>query len=114
MVLFIFVVMMLNVGLQEEVENKWLTPRKFLIPSLLAAILLVLFMIALKDFRFENHPAITVPPKEVGISLFTTYLIAVELSAILLLAGIVGAYHLGKQKKKVTHRFLVKQPKINK
>ncbi len=114
MVLFIFVVMMLNVGLQEEVENRWLTPRKFLIPSLLAAILLILFMIALKDFRFENHPAIDVAPKEVGISLFTTYLIAVELSAILLLAGIVGAYHLGKQKKKVTHRFLVKQARIKK
>jgi len=114
MVLFIFVVMMLNVGLQEEVENKWLTPQKFLIPSLLAAILLILFVISLKNFRFENHPAIVVGPKAVGMSLFTTYLIAVELSAILLLAGIVGAYHLGKQKKKVIHRFLVKQPKIKK
>ncbi len=37
MVLFIFVVMMLNVGLQEEQENKWLTPQMFLIPSILAA-----------------------------------------------------------------------------
>ncbi len=114
MVLFIFVVMMLNVGLQEEQENKWLTPQMFLIPSILAAALLVLFVIALKDFHFEKHPAIVVGPKEVGISLFTTYLIAVELSAILLLAGIVGAYHLGKQKKKVIHRFLVKQPRIKK
>ena len=26
MVLFIFVVMMLNIGLEEEQENKWLTP----------------------------------------------------------------------------------------
>jgi NADH-quinone oxidoreductase subunit J len=48
-------------------------------------------------------------PKQVGISLFTTYLIPVEISAILLLAGITGAYHLGKQKKKVIHRFLIKK-----
>jgi NADH-quinone oxidoreductase subunit J len=30
----------------------------------------------------------------------------VELSGILLMAGIVGAYHLGRQKKKIVHRFL--------
>ena len=47
-----------------------------------------------------------ITPKQVGISLFTTYLLAVELSAILLMAGIVGAYHLGRQKKKVIHRYL--------
>jgi NADH-quinone oxidoreductase subunit J len=45
-------------------------------------------------------------PKQVGISLFTTYLLGVEISGILLLAGIVGAYHLGRQKKKVIHRWL--------
>jgi NADH-quinone oxidoreductase subunit J len=45
-------------------------------------------------------------PKEVGISLFTTYLLGVEIAGMILLAGIVGAYHLGKQKKKVLHRFL--------
>ncbi len=113
MVLFIFVVMMLNVGLQEEQENKWLHPRMFLIPSILAVVVLILFAMALKGFHFEKGAAIVVGPKAVGIKLFTTYLIAVELSAILLLAGIVGAYHLGKQKKKVTHRFLVKPPKKN-
>jgi NADH-quinone oxidoreductase subunit J len=48
-------------------------------------------------------------PKHIGISLFTTYLLGVEISAILLLAGIIGAYHLGRQKKKVVHRFLEKK-----
>jgi NADH-quinone oxidoreductase subunit J len=37
----------------------------------------------------------------------------VEIAGILLLAGITGAYHLGKQKKKVLHRFMIKDP-INK
>jgi len=36
------------------------------------------------------------------------YVIGVELSGILLMSGIVGAYHLGRQKKKIVHRFLEK------
>jgi NADH-quinone oxidoreductase subunit J len=46
--------------------------------------------------------------KEVGMSLYGPYVIGVELSGILLMSGIVGAYHLGRQKKKVVHRFLEK------
>ena len=37
--------------------------------------------------------------KAVGISLFGPYLLAVELASILLLAGLVTAYHLGKEDK---------------
>jgi len=48
-------------------------------------------------------------PKQVGISIFTTYLLAVEIAAILLMAGVIGAFHLGSQKKKVLHRFLEKK-----
>ncbi len=110
MVLFIFVVMMLNIGLEEETEKKWLTPKMWIIPTTLAAILLVIFIYVARVFHFENTSSGIIEPAQVGKSLFTTYLIAVEIAAILLLAGIVGAYHLGKQKKKVIHRFLVKLP----
>ena len=44
--------------------------------------------------------------RQVGMSLYGPYVIAVELSGILLMSGIVGAYHLGRQKKKIVHRFL--------
>jgi NADH-quinone oxidoreductase subunit J len=40
------------------------------------------------------------------MSLYGPYVIGVELCGILLMSGIVGAYHLGRQKKKVVHRFL--------
>src|SRR5674476_769332 len=40
MVLFIFVVMMLNIGLEEETEKKWLTPKMWILPVVLSAILL--------------------------------------------------------------------------
>jgi NADH-quinone oxidoreductase subunit J len=34
--------------------------------------------------------------KEVGAALFGPYLLGVELASILLLAGLLGAYHLGR------------------
>jgi NADH-quinone oxidoreductase subunit J len=110
MVLFIFVVMMLNIGLEEETEKKWLTPKMWIIPVILATILLIVFIYVLRDFEGQKLTPGMISPKEAGMSLFTTYLIAVEVAAILLLAGIVGAYHLGRQKKKVVHRYLEKQP----
>jgi NADH-quinone oxidoreductase subunit J len=113
MVLFIFVVMMLNIGMEEETERKWLTPKMWIIPSVLAAILLIILLYAIRAFHGEKTSPEMIGPKEVGITLFTTYLLAVEISAVLLLAGIVGAYHLGKQKKKIVHRYMMKDPSVN-
>src|SRR5512133_2701700 len=44
MVLFIFVVMMLNVGLEEERENKWLKPRMWVLPIIIACALFALLV----------------------------------------------------------------------
>ena len=41
-----------------------------------------------------------VEPKEVGIALFGPYLIGVELASMLLLAGLIGAYHVGFRETK--------------
>jgi len=38
----------------------------------------------------------------VGMALYGPYLLAVELASMLLLAGLVGAYHLGKPMLKTT------------
>jgi NADH-quinone oxidoreductase subunit J len=48
-----------------------------------------------------------ISPKRVALSVFGEYMIAVELTGFLLMAGIVGAAHIGKHKKKNLHRFLV-------
>ena len=106
MVLFIFVVMMLNIGLEERLEKKWQKPRMWILPSILSVIMLLDFILILNKMKPEPGMGEIINPKEVGISLFTTYLLAVELSAILLMAGIIGAYHLGRQRKKVVHRYL--------
>jgi len=96
MVLFVFVMMMLNLGPSAlDQERRWLNPRMYLGPVLLA--------VALGGemaFMFGNagpalQAAAAVSPKEVGRSLYMVYPVAVELAALLLLAGLVGAYHLG-------------------
>ena len=109
MVLFIFVTMMLNVGIESKTEKGWLNTHMWITPSLLASILLIDFILALKNMQFSPSDTKVILPKQIGISLFSTYLLAVEIAAILLMAGVIGAYHLGSQKKKIVHRFLEKK-----
>ena len=78
----------------------------WIIPSILSAVLLVNLILALKTVQPVTPDKEAILPKQVGISLFSTYLLGVEIAAILLMAGVIGAYHLGSQKKKVKHRFL--------
>ncbi len=97
-VLFLFVVMMLNLGrTAATLEQRWLAPRMWLWPSVMAAILL-LEMLWLLSAGNSGHTTsgVPVPPKAVGIKLFGPYLLAVELAGILLLAALVGAFHLGR------------------
>ncbi len=66
MVLFIFVVMMLNIGMEEETEKRWLTPKMWIVPFVLAAILLAIYIYVLRAFHFENTSAEIIGPKQVG------------------------------------------------
>ena len=96
MVIFVFVIMMLNQGqTTADQESRWMPPRMWIVPSMLALILLaeILVMIISGGHAETGH---LVSSKEVGIALFGPYLLAVELASMLLLAGLVGAYHLGK------------------
>jgi NADH-quinone oxidoreductase subunit J len=102
MVLFVFAVMMLNLGKHAvEVERQWLTPGIWTGPVLLAAILVV-EVIYLVRGSVAGFAASAVQPSEVGISLYGPYLIGVELASMLLLAGLVGAYHLGYREEQQT------------
>jgi NADH-quinone oxidoreductase subunit J len=100
MVLFVFVIMMLNLGPHTvRQERAWLTPRTWIGPSLLAAALLaeVVYVAAwgTGTAPLGGRPAIE--PADVGRELFGPYVIAVELASLLLLAGLVGACHLGRR-----------------
>jgi len=97
MVLFVFVVMMLNVSEHAmEVERASLKPVNWFGPALLAFILLGEMVYC--TLTSSNAPvrAGVVGPKQVGILLFGNFWIGVELASLLLTAGLVGAYHLGR------------------
>jgi len=96
-VLFVFVVMMLNLGREAAArERGWLRPAMWAGPSLLALLLFV-EIVALLAAAAPSHAGIhAVEARQVGAALFGPYLLAVELASMLLLAGLVGAYHLGR------------------
>lgn len=102
LVLFVFVVMMLNLGPRAaERERSWMRPTTWMGPSLLAGILIGEVVYLLSGAGLPNPAVQEVGPKAVGLALFGPYLIGVELASILLMGALVGAYHLGRQKAKL-------------
>lgn len=98
MVLFVFVIMMLNLGSHTEVQEKqWLNFRVWITPAMLAAILLAEVVYGLASGELHLAAQKTVDAKQVGIALFGPYLLAVELASMMLLAAMVTAWHLGRQ-----------------
>jgi NADH-quinone oxidoreductase subunit J len=103
MVLFVFVVMMLNLGADAvTAESRLLAPRAWIGPGVLAATLLVEVMVLLLsgDGALSGTAAqafgTEVTAKQVGIALYGPYLLAVELASMLLLGALVAAYHLAR------------------
>ncbi len=99
MVLFVFVVMMLNLGRPpvDAQERKWLHPGHLgrsghAVPGPAGELLYVL----LGTTSGAAIGLTTVDAKAVGISLFGPYLLVVELASMLLLAALVAAFHLGR------------------
>lgn len=97
MVLFLFVIMMLNLGQHtREQEKSWLNARVWIAPGIMAGLLLVQLVIV---FSGSEGPlaASRVQVDEVSALLFGPYVLAVELASVLLLAGLISAYHLAKK-----------------
>ncbi len=100
MVLFVFVIMMLNLGkLAAKQESQWLSPGIWIGPSVLAMILAAELIYLFTSEQARLSAANLVGPKQVGIALFGPYVLGVELASMLLLAGLIGAYHLGRPHK---------------
>jgi NADH-quinone oxidoreductase subunit J len=98
MVLFVFVVMMLNIGEHAaDTELDWLKPKSWIGPSVLAAILLLEVGSLLSLRSGPQTMATVITSKQTGVALFGPYVIGVELASLLLTAGLVGAYHLGRK-----------------
>ena len=99
MVLFVFVVMMLNLGTAQEQERQWMKPMTWVGPLLLSVGQMAVFYVALHGIEgtITGEP---ITAKQVGVSLYGPYVLAVELASLLLLAGLVAAYHLGRETRR--------------
>lgn len=98
MMLFVFVVMMLNLGpAAVEQESRWLSPGMWVGPTALVTILGAQLIYALSRGADLPSDVGVIGPKQVGIALYGPYLLGVELASMLLLAGLVGVYHLGRR-----------------
>jgi len=105
MVLFVFVIMMLNLGEEGfERERQRMHPAVWIGPSILSAVLLIEMLIVITRLEGPQTGAL-IGPKQVGLTLFGPYVLAVEIASMLLLAGLVGAYHVGR-------RFRLTEPSV--
>ena len=62
-----------------------------------AAVLVAELALVLSRVRGGELGAAAIAPKDVAVALFGSYVLGVELASMLLLAGLVGAYHLGRR-----------------
>jgi len=101
MVLFLFVVMMLDINLEEMRRGFW----SYLPAGLLVGGLMVVEMIMVlgsKDFGLAEpvaHAADYSNTKELGLVLYTEYVYPFELAAVLLLVAMVAAITLTHRKR---------------
>jgi NADH-quinone oxidoreductase subunit J len=98
MVLFLFVIMMLDLGHPE----KGLSPQwKEWLPAAVLSVVSVASLVAVIISRHATGPAPVSTPtiREVALRLFQEHGLAVELVSLQLLFALVGALYLGRQSK---------------
>jgi NADH-quinone oxidoreductase subunit J len=98
MVLFIFVIMMLNPAGGERAGDAPLQDwRLWIGPSILSAILGLELVYLFAGNVAGSTGAGEVVPVQVGVILLGPYVLGVELASVLLLAALVSASHLGRR-----------------
>jgi NADH-quinone oxidoreductase subunit J len=101
MVLFVFVVMMINAGADSEDPGQaWRHPSAWVGPAVLTIVLGAELIFVLTQNPGALTSAAEVSPMAVGIAMLGPYVIGVELASLLLLVGLVVAYHLGRRVRK--------------
>ena len=99
MVLFIFVIMLLNAGLEEHIGRSWVA-KVLGFPAFFALIGLLCFFV---QKWFPNSGSVKFGDfmgggaKEIGMALFTEYLLPFEVTSVLILIAIIGAIVLARK-----------------
>ncbi|MBU1422080.1 MAG: NADH-quinone oxidoreductase subunit J [Bacteroidetes bacterium] len=102
MVLFLFVVMLLNLGKEEALTEKITYKKRVAVGLVVVMLVQIIVGIMMSDSKFTRHIA---PNAEqigtvegIGKMLFTQYLFPFEVTSVLLLAAIIGAVVLAKKR----------------
>ncbi|WP_277074039.1 NADH-quinone oxidoreductase subunit J [Simonsiella muelleri] len=103
MVLFLFVVMMLNIDIEEMRKGFWRHAPAAMVVGVLMAVALIAILVApdtaLNQFGLmKDIPADYSNVRDLGIQLYTTYMWQFELAAVLLVLGMVAAIALVHRK----------------
>ena len=99
MVLFLFVIMLMNLSKTSEPQkNRWLR----MVGVLAGGCLLLVFVVALKNIEIKKQVAETNTGdigliEHLGKALFNEYVVPFEISSILFLSAMVGAVVIGKK-----------------
>ncbi len=102
MVLFVFVIMLLNARSEQESPHR-LRLMKYLVPPLVILLIFEVGWVIFRSFPDETVQISGIPTsmagntQSIGRMLFTSYVLPFELTSILLLVGIVGAILLAKK-----------------
>ena len=100
MVMFLFVIMTLVPDTRTNGDQPRVKGRSWLVPLLLTFVLIGdIVYVAAMGTAFSVS-GVEVSPRQVGQTLFGPYTLAVEMASMLLLAGLVGAYHLGRHRSR--------------
>ncbi len=107
MVLFLFVVMMLDINLERLREGFWAN----LLPGLIVGGLMLAEMLAVVGAKYFGSAVVPAPPaaaagysntKELGRLIYTEYVYPFELAAVILLVAIIAAIALTIRRRKDT------------
>ena len=100
MVLFVFVTMMLHQGeLSTRQEAQLYRPSQSLGAIVLSLILLleVVYLLSVPERGLSSQQMTPISAKQIGITLYSSYILLVEIAALLLLTALIGAFHIARR-----------------
>jgi NADH-quinone oxidoreductase subunit J len=101
MVLFIFVIMLLNAGVEEHTEGSRVAFLVGIPGMLIGSVLIAWVLLTRSGTREVSIGALPGPPKTIGWLLFHDYLLPFEVTSVLVLIAIMGAVVLAAPAKSI-------------
>jgi NADH-quinone oxidoreductase subunit J len=104
LVLFLFVIMLLNLREGDELGEGGSGPNRVKLAAIVGCVGIGVLLVARASGLFEIAPAAHALPegfggyRALGIALYTEFVIAVEIAGLILLAAIVGAVILARRR----------------